>query len=194
MRDSAVRTTIYALTDEHDEVRYIGKTSMSPERRLVAHVSQARRAGRGHKSRWIRAMLRRGESPRLLELIVVDGDGCQDERIIIFAFRAAGVRLTNATDGGEGRVGARRTEAEKAFLSAFHKGRKITWGDKISAAKRGKKFSAAHRAALSAAQRGKPRPWFNSKQLSIEHYVKLQVAKRRWFAANGGPPWLDMPL
>lgn len=132
-------------------MRYIGKTSGDIERRLVAHISEARRGGRNHKSRWVHSLLKRNEQPKILALITVDGDGCFDERCTIAAFRAAPfIRLANHTDGGEGRPGVRRTEAEKEFLSRLHKGRKITWGDKISAAKRGRKFTEAHKEARYA--------------------------------------------
>src|SRR3990172_3083962 len=156
-------TYLYALTEPDGEVRYIGKTATTVRHRLISHISEARRGGRSYKCNWIRSLLRAGAEPIMLQLHEVHGDGCLDESIVIAAFRSAGIRLTNATDGGEGRLGVKRTEAEKSFLSLFHKGRKISWGDKISAAKRGVKFSKEHCIKLSKAQRTSP----NVKQARI---------------------------
>lgn len=64
-----------------------------------------------------------------------------DERLHIERLRAEGYNLANATIGGEGVTGLRHTAESK---------------EKMAAAKRGKRLSEAHRAALSASLRGRP--------------------------------------
>ena len=166
-------TYLYALTEPDGEVRYVGKTAVNVRRRLVSHISEARRGGRGHKCNWIRSLLLSDAEPIILHLHTVHGDGCRDESIVIAAFRAAGIRLTNATDGGEGRTGVKRTEAEKAFLSRLHKGREISWGAKISASKKGVKFSAEHCRKLSEAQRTSPKVKQARKRGEASHHAVL---------------------
>src|ERR1700677_3768175 len=48
----------------------------------------------------------------------------------------------------------RKCVAELGLYSTSKAGREITWGDKISKAKKGKSFSEDHRVALSKAQYG----------------------------------------
>ena len=60
---------IYALTDEDGTIRYIGK-SVNPEARLQTHIREARiaRGVNKHKEAWIRQLLARNETPKLLLL------------------------------------------------------------------------------------------------------------------------------
>lgn len=55
-------------------------------------------------------------------------------------------------------VGRKDTPEQRERKSVAHKGRIITWGDKISASRKGKPLSEEHKKALSeAAKRRKPR-------------------------------------
>lgn len=110
--------------------------------------------------------------------------------------------LVNATDGGEGAAGAKRSEETRAKMSAALKGKAGPVGikrseetraklraaatlrtpeifAKISAAHRGKVLTADHRAKLSAAHTGK--------SLSAEHRAnigKAHLGKKRSAAAR----------
>lgn len=86
------------------EIRYIGKTNQSLEKRLIAHLTGARRGGESHKNRWIRKCLDAGLRPSmwLLETIP-EGESWQSrERKWIRRANELGFMLTNQTAGGEG--------------------------------------------------------------------------------------------
>lgn len=97
---------IYALTDPAGEIRYIGKAIGSWKARLDRHL-QSVRCGRDqtYKGRWIRKLLATGQQPGFILLEECRGDGCAEEIFHIRLARADGLRLTNATDGGEGAPG-----------------------------------------------------------------------------------------
>lgn len=69
------------------------------------------------------------------------------ERALIAECRAAGERLTNCTDGGEGASGAKRTEETKRLLSEANKGKRL-----------GMKASPETRAKQSAVRKGRKQP------------------------------------
>lgn len=149
--------TIYALCepDRPDAVRYIGQTRNTPRERLWAHINAAPK-GRSYSAAWIRSLLKRGDYPlmRVLETVQV-GELSQREIALISAYRAAGVRLTNITDGGEGHTGTLPTHVV-AKIAAWHRGRKrpVETGRRISLAKSGKKYGArseSHRRSLRIA-------------------------------------------
>lgn len=97
--------TIYALVcPMSGEIRYIGKTEKTPERRLIAHLTESRSRGWSHKNRWIRKCLAAGSSPQLWILEeVADGVRWQErERAWIGRAMQLGLPLTNQTAGGEG--------------------------------------------------------------------------------------------
>lgn len=141
--------TIYALCEPNrpDAVRYIGQTRTPPRTRLWAHINAAHK-GRSHSAAWIRSLLTRGEEPlmRVLETVPVDAL-TRREMALIAEYRAAGVRLTNITDGPANVV---------AKIAAWHRGRKRTAETchRISVAMSGRKRGArseSHRQSLRAA-------------------------------------------
>jgi hypothetical protein len=82
---------------------------------------------------------------------------------LIKAFRDLGYELANHSDGGEGPTGATRSKATR---------------DKVSAARKGIKFSAEHCANISAAKRGKA-TWNKGKTgepLSTQCRSKISLA------------------
>src|SRR5688500_13374027 len=101
-------TTVYALHDPSSgAIRYIGKTTGTPQRRLVGHLSEAKRL-QDYRSKWVRSILQAGLRPTMTVLEEVIGtlaDGSLAERKWIAAHRGAGASLTNGTDGGEGMIG-----------------------------------------------------------------------------------------
>lgn len=95
---------IYALLCPQGEIRYIGKTNR-PERRLLQHVSAARTGTANHHcARWIRALLRKGETPTMEVLYEVPAgeDWKAHETHQIKTFKELGFSLTNIGEGGEG--------------------------------------------------------------------------------------------
>jgi hypothetical protein len=93
---------IYVLIDPRDgAVRYVGKTS-HPCTRRSDHMSEARGSTGNHRLHWLRALLALGLEPSLEVIEEVAGNGNEEERRWIAAYREEGHDLVNATDGGEG--------------------------------------------------------------------------------------------
>jgi hypothetical protein len=109
------------------EVRYVGVTVKKPSYRLSEHISEAVQSVRKtYKSRWILSLVSIGLHP-LIEIIESScGDGWQDaEHRWIAKYRSQGIRLVNATDGGDGTIGLRgaqtrekRSETSKKWQAA----------------------------------------------------------------------------
>jgi hypothetical protein len=86
------------------QIRYIGKTNQKLSKRLIAHITDAKKSTYSHKRRWIRKCLSLGLRPTswLLEE-VPDGQRWQDREIAwIRRAKELGFDLTNQTVGGEG--------------------------------------------------------------------------------------------
>ena len=96
--------SVYALHDPRDgSVRYIGKTTLSPEERLSAHIKAARTRGRARSWTWIRGLLRDGLAPTVSLLEQANLASLNEcERRWIAHGKANGWTLTNLTDGGDG--------------------------------------------------------------------------------------------
>lgn len=113
-------------------------------------------------------------------------------------WRAAGVRLANMTNGGEGVVGMKRTAEHQEKIAAKLRGRKRgRMSDeqraKISAAKKGKKHdwkhpphSAETREKIAAARRGKPGA-MRGVPKSAEHKRKISETVSRVIRGEGNP-------
>lgn len=90
---------IYGLRDPRtDELRYIGKTERDPGERLDQHIRGAKQR-KTLCHRWIMSL---PHYPRICILEDEPKDLEQAEKDWIARCRAAGVRLTNGTDGGTG--------------------------------------------------------------------------------------------
>jgi CelD/BcsL family acetyltransferase involved in cellulose biosynthesis len=98
---------------------------------------------RNHKEHWVASVIRSGFRPGVvvLEECTAAHELNEAERFYIAYFRFLGCRLTNATEGGEGAPGVHVSEASRA---------------KMSAARRGRKKSPEHIAAVAAALQGHP--------------------------------------
>lgn len=88
------------------EIRYIGKTEQSLNRRLSAHICESRKAQLSHKHRWIANCLAEGLRPTmwLLEEVVNPDDWPVREIAWIKKANQIGISLTNQTSGGDGIV------------------------------------------------------------------------------------------
>jgi hypothetical protein len=110
---------VYGLYDLQD-VRYVGAASRLG--RPLAHEREARKSPKAtHKLNWLRVLAREGRSPvwRILEACDSWEETFRAERRIIQELRAAGARLTNGTDGGEGMTNP--TSDTRAKMSASAK-------------------------------------------------------------------------
>lgn len=148
-----MRTRLYYLSDGKDgEVRYIGKTGQTLQKRLSGHLAD-RAKQQNHRAHWLRAA-----SDVHIHLIAeVDGDGCAEEIDLIASLRALGARLVNGTAGGEGTPKHTVSEDARARMSAAKKGRKQKpeHVEKRRLANTGRYWSAERRAAFSEQCKGR---------------------------------------
>lgn len=101
-----------------------------------------------------------------------------EEEISLIAWgRKNGLRLTNLTDGGQGREGFLVSVTTRKKLSIANTGKhpSIETRKKISLARKGKKLSIGTRNRMSEAHRGEKNHLFG-KQLSVDHKEKISLA------------------
>lgn len=146
-------STIYGLCDprpgHNPAIRYVGQTVQSPYVRLAAHCSQAKNPARRKlpSSCWIGKMLDEGVRPIVVMLAYVHPDEQieklhEAEIFWIDHLRSRGFSLLNIAPGGEGRRGPVSDEGKR----------------NMSIAGKGRVFTEAHRAAMSAAGKGRKHP------------------------------------
>lgn len=169
---------IYSLSHPvTNEVRYIGQTCRSIEYRLYEHIRSAEKGGKWPVTRWIARLLAQGLKPVAAELekVPADKDWREAESRWIAKYRLENrQRLLNATTGGEGTRGHRRSDETREKLSRIAKaqGRKPPGNA-------GRTFDEKARANMSAAHKGKPgTPW------TPEH-------KEKYLASRKYEPWSD---
>jgi hypothetical protein len=137
---------VYILRDPRTlEVRYVGITTAELPIRLRRHVNAARIEGPTHRSNWIKGLSAAGLTPVIEAVDSGLGEWEKAEQGWIAHFRAAGARLTNGTDGGNGSLGhpcsdEYRERLRKEMTGAPRRGNPENW-----------KHSAASRSAISAA-------------------------------------------
>lgn len=161
---------VYALTDLSDgAIRYVGKTNYTHTERLRVHIAEAKRGSTFPVHRWLR------KHDLACGLVILEADPediAEAERSWIAVCRAAGDRLLNCTDGGEGMTGYRYSEESRAKMSESGK-RRPPISDKtrakLRAARLGKKMSPESRDRLSQARTGMT--------FSDEHRANLAAAK-----------------
>lgn len=111
--------SIYVLwhTTE-DNIFYVGCTSHSIENRFKKHVKDALRGEtkNTHKNNTIRKYID-NIGYRLIDVAPTFKEMLKLEIGWIAAYKEAGFKLTNMTDGGEGSLGRKHTEASKRLIS-----------------------------------------------------------------------------
>jgi hypothetical protein len=109
---------VYTLKNPRTrEIRYVGWTSKTPEKRLGSHITCAKRAPQqNHRHKWVMSLVSIGLIPVIEVVECGAGDGWADaERRWIAYYRAAGARLVNGTDGGDGAPGRGTPEERRAI-------------------------------------------------------------------------------
>jgi hypothetical protein len=130
---------VYVLVDPKTTAnRYVGVSSNGigrPKQHALASVLKHNYNKR--KDNWIRELQREGlkYAIRVLQYFETPEEAHAAEPYWIHFLRSLGDHLYNATRGDDTQVKA--SEETKAKMSRALTGRVITWGDKISAAKRG---------------------------------------------------------
>lgn len=180
-------TFIYALCEPGTRtVRYIGKTSTTPEKRLCRHQRETIKLDT-HAGRWLRRIRSREETPTLVIFREVEGDGSDAEKRYIRYAEGLGMRLVNSTEGGEGvtmtpeirkKIGDKNrgenngmfgrvcSPEERALKSDSMRGKHA--GDKNPSF--GKEYSKEERARMSLATSGRTR--------TPEHCAAISAAKK----------------
>lgn len=95
---------IYTLSDPFtDELRYVGKTSRTPEKRFKEHMYEAKRNKKKlYSCSWIRSLSGAPPKMEILEVLDDETECLKTEVFWISQFRALGFKLVNICDGGHG--------------------------------------------------------------------------------------------
>ena len=56
---------IYILLDENQQIRYVGKTNQSLDKRLIQHIFEGRNNNKTKKERWINSLLKKEKTPTI---------------------------------------------------------------------------------------------------------------------------------
>jgi predicted Fe-S protein YdhL (DUF1289 family) len=169
---------IYTLKNPRtDEVRYVGWTKRTPAKRLRNHLMESVNGPRTYKNRWLFSLLSIGLRPVIETVESGSGDGwAEAEKRWIARFKAAGARLTNATDGGDGTAGRVRTAEERA--AAVERWARIAPEQRRAVVEPMIKALTARWASLTAAERSAlSKSW----QAGADPEKRSRVARDRWF-------------
>jgi len=193
--ESLIRTNLYFLysTENSSEPRNIGITTKSIEQRFYRHKYEALNGSTHYRHNWIRDVLRRGYEVKTMLIGNVAGNGCKEEIAWIAYGRAVGWRLTNMTDGGEGRI-AVCSEETKHRIGDKNRGKTRTDAQKQNMRKPHGPHTREHSINQSIAQTGKKRKPFTEEHLhnmrigfmtrppvsEITRNKQKESAKRRW--------------
>lgn len=146
--------TVYGLSSSIDGVvRYVGQTVQPLSVRLKDHINRARAGKKWALCHWIRKHESLGET---IQISVIEENAVLHISEIhwIATYRAAGIRLVNATAGGEGIVGLLRTAEHQEKIAKAQRGRKrrpLTDDEKqvLSRILKTRTFSDEHRRRIS---------------------------------------------
>lgn len=151
---------IYGLVDpQTKEVRYIGKTIQTLNRRLYKHIYDSKYLieSKTHKNNWIRKLTSLGLKPEIILLEEnINSDWSKIEIDYIKKYKELGCNLTNSTEGGEGQHGRLMSDETKAKISIANKGkvRDIETRKRISNARTGIVLSEETKNKISESKKG----------------------------------------
>lgn len=114
------------LSTRTNEIRYIGQTTRSPNRRLSQHLTYAKKR-RTAVQLWIFREVADGFQIRM-SILVADAIFNDSEINEITKWRESGARLLNHTEGGGGVLGHVQTEETKRKKSALAK---LYWDSQV---------------------------------------------------------------
>lgn len=141
---------LYLLTFPNGK-RYVGITSTSLRRRLVVHFHHARKGRQGALQSAIRKY---GATFQVKKLVVAEWSFLLDlEKKAIASFRTKSPDGYNLTDGGEGTVGRKMTDAERESVRQRNL-RRMASGKFYLSPPNGYKHSAETRAKMSKSRNG----------------------------------------
>lgn len=193
----ASRFLVYGLVDPRTgHLRYVGK-STSGMRRPRAHCTPANLRKGTHKANWLRQLVADGTRPEITVLQECSGpEELYDlEQGWISYFRGLGAPLTNATDGGPGILGIKRSSETRARISAALMGHPVGEATRkaVSLAHKGKPVSPEMRARMAVVFQGKTHgPEARAKMAAANRGKAVgQSTRLRLSQVNGGRPFVD---
>lgn len=184
------RAFIYALCEPGTRtVRYIGLT-YDVNMRLQQHVTDTIKQ-RTYTGRWLAGIVKGGQAPGLIILSEVSHEeGTTEETRFIRNARMLGMKLTNATDGGEGVINpsaeTRQKESQsKKLMYAQHPELREKFIQRMKRCWRDPEFRAKRKKTLLANQTPESRQNFRdamkAKNSRPEVRAKISAAvKARW--------------
>lgn len=150
---------LYGLFEPTGELRYIGVTIHTLQRRLSNHLDNfTLNKSKNHKNSWIKSLKQKDLVPviQIIQEFNNLTDLLEAEKYWIYFFRTQGCRLTNSTDGGEGGFGIKVSEETRLKQRLAHLGQ-IAWNKGIPRTK-------AERHLMSKSHGGKPFLCLNNKK------------------------------
>src|ERR1700744_2829790 len=121
--------TVYGLYDPRNgELRYIGQTILSPNRRLSAHMSASNLKANRHSTSWLSELKGLGLKPDLKSLAEANSRDNLDalEIAIIAQAKEDGAYLTNHANGGAGISGHTLSYETRRKMSESRMGREVS--------------------------------------------------------------------
>lgn len=110
---------IYGLVCPNSkQIRYIGVTKHSLEKRLNEHIREGK--SKTYKQKWIKSLINKGLKPYIVLICLTDeANWIETEKFYIKLFKTNGFKLTNTSEGGEGggSKGHKHTDEWKAKAS-----------------------------------------------------------------------------
>lgn len=156
---------VYGLHSGDDIIRYIGMTSRTGVQRFKEHLRASKAGKRFPIYDWMR---KHGQAVQVVTIEICDNDIQAKELEKSLIAKIGRDHLLNCTDGGDGVTGW--TYAARLKMSKIKSNPSLETRAKISASKKGQKFTQEHKEKLSLARTGlKP---------SAETRAKLSEAKK----------------
>lgn len=134
---------IYCLKEPNTgEIRYFGQTNQKIQARFFAHAAKQTNT---HVSRWFHKTRNSGKDPQIEVLIsgLTKIEANEEEIALIAWGRKSGLRITNLTDGGDGRSGFSPSKETIEKIIAWNRGKTVSpeTREKLRKANLGKKQS-----------------------------------------------------
>lgn len=156
----AQRASVYCLKDPRTmQIRYVGITSESLDRRLTNHCSAAKRNPTRPVCAWINHLAADQMVPLIeaLEEVSSGEEAYAREVHWISTLRAEGKPILNCTDGGLGWAGHTHSPEARRKISKANRGKPISaqQRQRQSMAMTGRKLTEDHKAKVSIAAKGR---------------------------------------